>query len=232
MTLAANFKACMTRKETRSYFDALNTYLRANPTESDVLVFTPATAFDSYGSGATLGAQNAYPIQNGAFTGETSLDHLNEFSIKTILIGHSERRQLLQEDQETVASKFKYFSAQGFKIVYCIGEPLEVKQEGVDAVLDYLAKEFEGIDTNYDNMVIAYEPIWAIGTGLTPTNDEIETILASIKERYGKDVLYGGSVKAKNSKEILNLKSCDGVLVGSASLNVEDFSTMITNSNN
>lgn len=232
MTIAANFKACMTRGETRSYFDALHTFLRANPTKSDVLVFTPASCFDRFGEGATLGAQNAFPVSNGAYTGETALDQLNEFSIQTILIGHSERRQILHESQEQVATKFDFFAKQGFKIVYCIGEPLAVKQQGVDAVLSYLEKEFVGIDTGYENMVIAYEPIWAIGTGLTPSNEEIETILATIKQKYGHDVLYGGSVKAGNSKEILALESCDGVLVGSAALEVEDFSTMILNSNN
>lgn len=217
----------MTRQSTQGYFDTLNSHLRKSPTKSEVMVFTPASAFMHTIEGATQGAQNAYPVQNGAFTGETALEQLEEFGIKTLLIGHSERRQILGESQEIIAKKFDFFKAQGFRIVYCIGEPIEVKEQGDEAILAYLEKEFVGIDLSYENMVIAYEPIWAIGTGLTPTNDEIEVILKHLNIRTGKDMLYGGSVKANNAKEILDLPSCEGVLVGSASLKVDDFITMI-----
>lgn len=227
MILAANFKACHTRSKTQDYFDLLDAYIRDSKTSHEVIVFTPASAFLHKASGATLGAQNAYPVDNGAFTGETALEQLQEFGIKTILIGHSERRQILKEDQKTVAAKFDFFKQQGFRIVYCIGEPLEIKQEGPDAIIEYLDKEFEGIDLTYENMVIAYEPIWAIGTGLTPTTSEIDTILADLKAKSGKEVLYGGSVKVNNAKEILSLSNCDGVLVGSAALNADDFISMI-----
>lgn len=227
MIIAANFKACKTRSETQKYFDDVNSYLRESGNTHESIVFVPASTFMHTLDGATLGAQNAYPVQNGAYTGETALDQLDEFGIKTILIGHSERRQVLGETQEIIAAKFDFFKAQGFRICYCIGEPIEVKEQGHDAVISYLEKELVGIDLNYENMMVAYEPIWAIGTGLTPTNDEIDAILEDVKDRTNKDVLYGGSVKTKNVKEILSLSNCDGVLVGSASLIAEDYIMML-----
>ena len=217
----------MTRAETQNYFDTLNNYLRAHPSLHEVLVFTPASTFFHTGKGAVLGAQNAYPAQNGAYTGEITLEQLEEFGIKTLLIGHSERRALLGETQEEIACKFRFYKQRGFRIVYCIGEPLEIKQQGQEAIFAYLEHELVGIDLAYEQMVIAYEPIWAIGTGLTPTRDEIEAILAHLHTRTNQPILYGGSVKTANVHEILNLPSCSGVLVGSASLEVKDFITMI-----
>lgn len=227
MIIAANFKACKTRSQTQSYFDTINSYLRQSENCGEAIVFVPASTFMHTLDGATLGAQNAYPVVNGAYTGETALDHLEEFSIKTILIGHSERRQILGETQTEIAKKFAFFKEQGFRICYCIGEPLEVKEQGHDAVVAYLDKELVGIDLNYDNMMVAYEPIWAIGTGLTPTNDEIDAILADVKAKTGQEVLYGGSVKTANVKEILSLPNCDGVLVGSAALVAQDYIMML-----
>jgi triosephosphate isomerase (TIM) len=227
MIIAANFKACKTRTQTQSYFDEVNDYLRESDNENESIVFVPASTFMHTLNGATLGAQNAYPVVNGAYTGETALDHLDEFGIKTILIGHSERRQTLGESQEEIARKFAFFKEQGFRICYCIGEPLEVKEQGHDAVISYLEKELVGIDLAYENMMVAYEPIWAIGTGLTPTNDEIDAILHDVKTKTSKDVLYGGSVKTANVKEILSLKNCDGVLVGSAALIAKDYIMML-----
>ncbi len=227
MIIAANFKACKTRVQTQAYFDQVNAYLRQSDNQHESIVFVPASTFMHTTIGATLGAQNAYPVANGAFTGETALDQLEEFGIKTILIGHSERRQLLGESQEAVAAKFAFFKKQGFRICYCIGEPIEVKEQGHDTVIKYLEKELVGIDLAYENMMVAYEPIWAIGTGLTPTNGEIDAILGDVKSKTGKEILYGGSVKTGNVKEILSLKNCDGVLVGSASLVAEDYIMML-----
>lgn len=232
MIIAANFKACKTRSETQRYFDTVNDYLRESQNSHESIIFVPASTFMHTLNGATLGAQNAYPVSNGAYTGETALDHLNEFGIKTILIGHSERRQILGESQEDIAKKFAFFKEQGFRICYCIGEPIEVKEQGHDAVVAYLDKELVGIDLGYDNMMVAYEPIWAIGTGLTPTNSEIDAILAYVKAKTGQEVLYGGSVKTANVKEILSLPNCDGVLVGSAALVAEDYIMMLETAKN
>ena len=227
MIIAANFKACKTRSETQSYFDTVNSYLRESQNAQESIVFVAASTFMHTLNGATLGAQNAFPVANGAYTGETAFDHLEEFGIKTILIGHSERRQILGETQAEIARKFAFFKEQGFRICYCIGEPIEVKEQGHDAVIDYLYQELVVIDLGYDNMMVAYEPIWAIGPGLTPTNDEIDAILADVKAKTGQEVLYGGSVKTGNVKEILSLPHCDGVLVGSAALIAEDYIMML-----
>ena len=164
---------------------------------------------------------------NGAFTGEIGLDHLDEFSIKTILIGHSERRHILGESQEDIAKKFDFYKENGFKIVYCIGEPLEIREAGKDVMMEYISKQYEGIDTSYENLIIAYEPVWAIGTGLTPTLEDIADIHKELKEKSIAPLLYGGSVKVNNAKEILAIENVDGALVGSAALVVEDFKTMI-----
>lgn len=228
MIIASNFKACKTRQETQNYFDALNSFIRVHGNRQEVLVFVPASSFLPKQQGAVMGAQNAYPVQNGAYTGETALEQLDEFGINTLLIGHSERRELLGERQDLIAKKFDFFKAKGFRICYCIGEPLSIKEQGEEAIIAYLDKEFEGIDLSYENMMIAYEPIWAIGTGLTPSNEEIDAILGRLKTKCHKPILYGGSVKKENAKAILSLKHCDGVLVGSAALDVEVFTSMLS----
>ena len=174
-----------------------------------------------------IGAQNAYPAQNGAYTGEIGLEQLNEFNIKRVLIGHSERRHILNESQEFIAKKFDFYKNEGFEIFYCIGEPLEVRKKGLDEVVKYLKSQLIGIDLDYDKLIIAYEPVWAIGTGVSASNEEIKETHAEIRKFTKRPLLYGGSVKLHNIKEILNIPNVDGVLVGSASLDVEVFKKMI-----
>jgi triosephosphate isomerase len=225
MIYAANFKTNHTRSSTKEYIASLNTLVKDS--SHQVFVFPPATALDSYESVATIGAQNAHFTQNGAFTGEIGLEQLDEFDIKTILIGHSERREYFGESQEIVAKKFEFFKNQGFEIIYCIGEPLSIREQGEVQVIEYLKAQFEGIDTTYDKLIIAYEPIWAIGTGRSATTNEISTTHKALKAIINKPLLYGGSVKPNNVKEIVSIDGVDGVLVGSASLDVESFASMI-----
>ncbi len=228
MIFAANFKTNHTRKSTAEYIRALNDKIESSPTEHRVFVFPPATALDSYETTATIGAQNAYPAQNGAFTGEIGVEQLEEFGIDTILIGHSERRELLGESQEAVAKKFAFFKEAGFEIIYCIGEPLEVRDQGDEAVVEYLLAQFEGIDTSYGKLIVAYEPIWAIGTGRSATVAEIESTHKALRATLpATPILYGGSVKPANIVEILSIENVDGVLVGSASLDIESFYEMV-----
>ena len=227
MIFAANFKMNHTRASTAAYMAQLATETAALCSEDRVIVFPPATALDRYTGNFTVGAQNAYPASNGAYTGEIGLDQLAEFSIDTILIGHSERREILGESQERVAEKYRYFQSQNFEIIYCIGEPLEVRQQGHQAVMDYLLAQFEGIDTGYARLMVAYEPIWAIGTGRTATTEEIASTHAALKEAVAKPLLYGGSVKPANVKEIIQITDVDGVLVGGASLEVESFMALV-----
>ena len=227
MIYAANFKTNHTRTSTRQYIDKLQAQLTHKKSGDLVYIFPPLTALDNYKGDFTLGAQNAYPVINGAFTGEVGVEQLSEFGINTILIGHSERRNILGESQEDVAKKFSFFKEQGFEIIYCIGEPLEVREQGDDAVMTHLLSQFEGIDTNYEKLIIAYEPIWAIGTGRSATKAEIESTHNALKKRIDKPLLYGGSVKATNIAEIASIENVDGVLVGGASLKPETFLELV-----
>lgn len=228
MIFAANFKANHTRKSTELYINELNDKLLAKNSEDRVFIFPPFTAIDFYEGDFTLGAQNAYPVQNGAFTGEIGLEQLDEFNISTILIGHSERREHILETQEVITRKFSFFQEQNFEIVYCIGEPLHIREKGFEAVMQYLLTQLDGIDISYDKLIIAYEPIWAIGTGRSATVEEISTTHRALKKVINdKPLLYGGSARPKNIKEIISITGVDGVLVGSASLDTESFSQMV-----
>ena len=226
MIVAANLKTNLTRKETREYIQKLENFKQKNSLTQDIFVFPATSSLDNFENSITVGVQNAYATQNGAFTGEIGLDHLDEFNIKTILIGHSERRHILGENQKLIAQKFNYFKELGFTIVYCVGEPLQMREAGIDAMMEYIDTQYEGIDTEYEKLIIAYEPVWAIGTGLTPTNEDIVAIHSELKKKSHAPLLYGGSVKVNNAKEIMALENVDGVLVGSAALIVEDFCQM------
>ena len=226
MIIAANFKTNLTRKQTMEHIQSLESFLDENSVAQEVLVFPATTSLDSHSGKVIVGAQNAYAAVNGAFTGEIGVEQLEEFGIKTILIGHSERRHVLGETQEELVKKFNFYKELGFKIVYCVGEPLEIREAGYEPMMEYISAQYEGIDTEYENLIIAYEPVWAIGTGLTPTLEDIESVHLALKEKSKAPLLYGGSVKVKNADEVLRLKSVDGVLVGGASLIVEDFSKM------
>jgi triosephosphate isomerase len=227
MIYAANFKTNHTRATTKAYIEALKEKLIAKKPEDKIYIFPPATALDSYAGDFTIGTQNAYPAQNGAYTGEIGVEQLTEFGIETILIGHSERREHLGESQEKVAEKFTFFKEQGFEIIYCIGEPLEIREKGTEAVMQYLLAQFDGIDISYDNLIVAYEPIWAIGTGRSATVEEISSTHRALKKAINdKPLLYGGSAKPANIKEISSIDGVDGVLVGSASLDAGNFSEM------
>ena len=227
MIVAANFKTNKTRGQTRDYMDEVNTFIRSENIQSEVMVFPPLTALDSFGQGAVVGAQNAYYVENGAFTGEVGTEQLKEFGIKTVLIGHSERRHVLGESQEEIAKKFNYFQSLNYTIVYCIGEKLETREAGEEALMAYIETQLVGIDLEYKNLVIAYEPVWAIGTGLVPSKEDIENIHAELRVKTSKPLLYGGSVKVSNMEEIVSVNNVDGVLVGGASLYADSFCKMI-----
>ncbi|HLD22758.1 MAG TPA: triose-phosphate isomerase [Sulfuricurvum sp.] len=227
MILCANFKANKTRQETRAYMAVVESFVSANDISDTIIVFPPFTALEDLSRNVLIGVQNAYPVINGAYTGEIALEQLEEFGIKTILIGHSERRHVIGETQEQIAAKFRFFAQQGFAIVYCVGEPLEIREEGNGSLMAYIEKQFDGIDLNYPDLILAYEPVWAIGTGLTPTNSDIELLHGELRAKTSAPLLYGGSVKVENAGEIMALENVDGVLVGSAALSANDFCEMI-----
>jgi len=227
MIYAANFKTNHTRQTTREYLMKMQLHYHKRKAGDRIIVFPPLTALNNYDVDFTIGTQNAYPVVNGAYTGEVGLEQLSEFNIDTILIGHSERRDIIGESQDQVAKKFAFFKDQGFEIIYCIGESLEVREQGIDAVMEHLVSQFEGIDTTYKNFVVAYEPIWAIGTGRSATAIEIEETHNALKKIVDRPLLYGGSVKGANIAEISAIENVNGVLVGGASLKTETFLELV-----
>jgi triosephosphate isomerase len=227
--IASNFKTNHTRKSTKEFILDVNKYLKNENIENDVYIFPTATALDNFDSNTNLkiGTQNAFHVRNGSFTGEIGTEQLDEFGIKTILIGHSERRHILNESQKEVALKYNYYKSLGYTIIYCVGEPLEVKESGLTETLGYIWEQFDGIDLDYENLIVAYEPVWAIGTGVVASLEDIATVHRKIKKKITKPLLYGGSVKPANLDEILSIENVDGTLIGTSSWNVEDFKEMI-----
>jgi len=218
----ANLKCNHTRESFREYAEILDANLSAN---DDVSVFAPASAFDEKRHIFRLGAQNFYPCESGAFTGEIGKAMLDEFEIKDVLIGHSERREILKESEEFLRAKFDFAAKNGWNVIYCIGENLSTNESG--ATKEFLSHQLENIDLGYKNLVIAYEPIWAIGTGKSASIEQIDEVLSFLKTKANVPLLYGGSVNAANIADITGIKSCDGVLVGTASWDANNFLNLI-----
>ena len=186
-----------------------------------------------------IGAQNVNDNANGAFTGEISAAMLHSMDLKYCIIGHSERREYYSESDEMINAKLKKLHENEIVPIFCIGETLEQREQGItkDIILAQLNGGLKDVIIK-DNVVIAYEPIWAIGTGKTASSQQAQEIHALIREwleeNYSKDIsektsiLYGGSMKPENIKELLNQPDIDGGLIGGAALDVSKFSSMIT----
>lgn len=184
-----------------------------------------------------LAGQNVSEFDDGAFTGEISTTMLKDIEVEDVIIGHSERREKFYESDEIINAKVKKALEDDLSVILCLGESLEVKEEGkeIDFVRDELLKSLDGVD-DLENLTIAYEPIWAIGTGKTCSSEDAENMCREIRnvidEKYGEisqqiRILYGGSVKPSNAGEILSKENIDGVLVGGASLKASDFIEII-----
>lgn len=221
MIFAANLKCNHTRASFRIYADILNKTMGAKC--DDIIVFPPSIAFLENELNFLQGAQNFYPCLNGAYTGEIGKEHLDEFDIRCVLIGHSERRAL--GDEAFIRAKFDFAKEYGYKIVFCIGEDLQTKK--ANKSFEVLKKQLQIIDLNYEKLIIAYEPIYSIGTGVSADVKDISSILSALRSLSKAFLLYGGSVNENNIKEILSIEQCDGVLVGSAALKVENFIKLI-----
>ena len=217
MRFLANLKCNHTRASFKEYAQILDANLSAN---DDVTVFPPFSAFDLTAHKFKLGAQNFYPCESGAHTGEIGKAMMDEFGIKSVLIGHSERREL-GESEELLRAKFDFAAKAGWQIVYCIGENLSVNEAG--GTKEFLAEQLKNIELGYERLLIAYEPIWAIGTGRSASAEQIEEILNFIREQTSAPLLYGGSVNAANIGGIVRITNCDGVLVGTASWDASKF---------
>ncbi|QIX86747.1 triose-phosphate isomerase [Campylobacter ureolyticus] len=227
MIFAANLKCNHTRNSFLEYASVLNNFLKNRKScenSDEIFVFPTSSAFLEGDFVFNQGAQNFYPVKNGSFTGEIGSEILDEFSIKTVLIGHSERRAL-GESNEFLKAKFEFAKKNGYKIIFCIGESDITYMNA--STKSFLKSQLEGLDLEYENLNLAYEPIWAIGTGRSAKISEINEVLDFLRTFTDAPLLYGGSVNLNNISEILSVKNCDGVLVGSASLDVNNFINLI-----
>lgn len=192
------------------------------------------------GSGVKVGAQNCHDKVSGAYTGEVSPQFLQDLGINYVILGHSERREYFGETDEFINSKIKAVLSHNMVPILCCGETLEERENGEakSKVKSQIEKDFEGLDSkDLENIVIAYEPIWAIGTGKTASADDAEEMCAYIRQlvsdNFGKDASekvrfqYGGSVKPENVTEIMSKENIDGALVGGASLDSQSFAKLV-----
>ena len=190
------------------------------------------------GSKIKLGAENVSWADSGAFTGEISADMLKEIGVEYVIIGHSERRQYFGETDETVNMRLKQALAKGLKPIVCVGETLTEREKNKTrkVLKKQILEGFKDV-TDFSNIVIAYEPVWAIGTGKTATaedaNKTIGFIRSLVRKTWGAEVSkalriqYGGSMKPSNAKELMAMRHIDGGLIGGASLKAEDFASIV-----
>lgn len=192
------------------------------------------------GSNIEIGAENCHFAKSGAYTGEISADMLVECGVKYVVVGHSERRQYFGETDQTVNLRTKAVLDAGLTAIVCVGETLEQRELGYTETLLKFQTKMALTNVSAEqlkNVIIAYEPVWAIGTGVTATADQADEgngyVRAAIAEVYGKEVAetvtiqYGGSMNAKNADELLSKVNVDGGLIGGASLKAEDFSVIV-----
>ena len=219
MLIAANWKLYKTQAETRAFCAAFQP-----PDGVDVVICPPYTSLGAaVESGLTVFAQNVHWAKDGAFTGEVSVAMLQELGVTGSLVGHSERRQFFGETDEDTARRVAAALAAGLRVIACVGE-LEAERDAgeTEAVLRRQVSVFEP----HPNLVIAYEPVWAIGTGKTATPEIAQEAHAFIKSILDAPVLYGGSVKPENAAELLAQPDVDGALVGGASLDPDSFAAI------
>jgi triosephosphate isomerase len=239
--IAANWKMQKTVAEAAEFVDALLPRIAA--TQSDVVICPPFTALTAvverrYGTAVKVAAQNMHEEDSGAFTGEISAPMLVELDVEAVVLGHSERRQYFNETDEALARKVAKALAVDLEPILCVGESEQARDAGeTEEVLErQLQADLSGIEPRQiENVVVAYEPIWAIGTGRTATPEQAQEVCAFIRDvlraRGGAAdkvrILYGGSVKPGNAAELLSLPDVDGALVGGASLDAEDFAAIV-----
>ena len=241
--IAGNWKMNMLPDETITYIDKLAELVK--DTENEVILCVPYTdlfyaLLTAQNTNIKIGAQNMYFEEKGAYTGEVSPKMLKAINVEYVIIGHSERRQYFNETDETVNKKIKAAFEYELKPIVCVGETLEQRESGkaTDIITKQTELALKGLtEKQVENTIIAYEPIWAIGTGKTATsedaNNSIKDIRNKITQIYGQNVAYrviiqyGGSVKAKNAKELFSMSDIDGGLVGGASLDPEEFSNIV-----
>ena len=241
--IAGNWKMNKLPNEAISFIEELTPYVKN--TENEVVLCVPYTdlfyaLLTAQGTNIKIGAQNMHYEEKGAYTGEVSAEMLKSIGVEYVIIGHSERREYFNETDESVNKKLKKALLVGLKPIVCVGEKLKQRENGEakEIVTTQTRLALEGLSPeNVKNTIIAYEPIWAIGTGKTATkedaNETIKWIREEISKIYGKDVAkcviiqYGGSVKSGNAKDLFTMPDIDGGLVGGASLDAHEFEKIV-----
>jgi triosephosphate isomerase len=238
--ISANWKMYKTIKETTEFFKEFLPLVK-DVKDVDIVIGVPALSIYkavemTKGSNVSISAENLYFEKEGAFTGEISADMVLDAGCPYTIVGHSERRQYFNESDELLNKKTKAGLAAGLKVIFCIGETLPERESGkLEQVLSRQINE--GLkDIAPDKLVIAYEPVWAIGTGVTATPEQAQEAHAFVRSKlkvlYGAKaddlrILYGGSVKPNNVKELMSKPDIDGALVGGASLKADSFSQIV-----
>ena len=241
--IAGNWKMNMLPNETIDFIQELTPLVK--DTKNEVILCVPYidlfyALLHVQDTNIKIGAQNMHWEEKGAYTGEISGKMLKSIGVEYVIIGHSERRQYFAETDETVNKKIKSALANGLKPIVCVGETLEQREAGQteQIVTSQIEKAFKDIPASLlEQIIIAYEPIWAIGTGKTATKEDANTTIMQIRKKlseiYGQNeadgviIQYGGSVKSSNAKELFEMSDIDGGLVGGASLKADEFSKIV-----
>lgn len=241
--IAGNWKMNMLPNEAMDFINKLTPLVKS--TKNEVILCVPFTdlfyaLLTAQDTNIKIGAQNMHFEESGAYTGEVSGKMLKSINVQYVIIGHSERRAYFNETDETVNKKIKAAFENELKPIVCVGENLEQRETGktIEIITTQVEKALEGLtNEQVENTIIAYEPIWAIGTGKTATaeqaNDAIKSIRDKICQKYGQNtadsviIQYGGSVKSTNAKELFEMSDIDGALVGGASLKPDEFAKIV-----
>ncbi len=244
MVIAGNWKMNMTPSEAKNFVGALYEKVKNNR-GCDIVVCVPAidlpiVAKMCAGTAVKVGGQNVHFAKSGAYTGEISADMLVDAGAKYVIIGHSERRQYFGETDETVNLRTKAALDAGLTAIVCVGECLAEREQGITEEVVARQTKLALLDITPEQMkrvIIAYEPVWAIGTGKTATAEQADEVCKLIRNviaaKYGKPVSratiiqYGGSMNAKNAAELLSMDNIDGGLIGGASLKPDDFAVIV-----
>ena len=235
IVIAGNWKMYKTRAESLEFLQGFMSCLTETPEEREVVLCVPFTSLavlskNLHGSRIRLGAQNVHWQESGAFTGEISGPMLSELGVRYVIVGHSERRQYFGETDETVNLRLKAAQKYDLIPILCVGETKQQRDAGETEahIFSQLEKDLVGVDQQ--KLVIAYEPIWAIGTGDTCETKEANRVIGLIRSKLTNPdvpIQYGGSVKPENIDEVMAMPEIDGVLVGGASLEARSFDRIV-----
>ena len=244
-TIAGNWKMNMDLSQTVELISGIKNALNFNEINANVIVCPPFTSLETAveltkDTPIEVGAQNMFYEDSGAFTGEISAKMLKSVGCKYVILGHSERRSIFGESNEWINKKITKALSEDLNVIFCVGETLEERESGVmeQVLKTQITEGLEGISTGeMQDVIIAYEPVWAIGTGKTATPEQAEAahkfIRDLIAEKFGSEtaenliIQYGGSVKPNNAKELLSQPNIDGALVGGAALKADSFVDII-----